>query len=160
MFPLIGWLILASFVYIAALIMCVLPVLYVAAALWVLPVVVAVERTGAIGRSFSLFHGAIGPALGRILTIAALYIAVGLVFSVITAVATAALGAIPAGATTTTPTLLLPLGAEVMVSVLQTVAMGALAVLTAPLTVLTYADLRARKEYTTAEMIRADVATA
>src|SRR5262245_10628641 len=74
-FPLIGWQLLAVPIYIAGLCLCVLPVLYVGAVFAVLPVVVAVERTGAIGRCFSLFHRDLGTSVGRIATVFGLTLA-------------------------------------------------------------------------------------
>jgi hypothetical protein len=131
----------------------------VAVALAVLPVVVAVERTNPIGRSFSLFHGAVGPALARILTIGGLYLVPALIIAAITAAVTAATGALPAGAPAGTPRLA-PLGVEITMVAVQYAVLAVLAVVLVPLWVLTYTDLRARKEPTTSDMIRADIGLA
>jgi hypothetical protein len=137
--PLIGWYLLAAPIYLIAVCLCFLPVIYVAAALTVLPVVVAVERTNAIGRSFSLFHGRFGPAVARTATLLGLTLGVGLVIALVgqvieTLVASAAPGSdgVVAGAVGT--------------SLFGAVLGGALAVLTAPLTLTAYADMRARVE--------------
>jgi hypothetical protein len=142
-----------------SLLLCVLPILYTATALAVLPVVVAVERTNAIGRSFSLFHGAFGPALARILTIGGIAVGVLFLFALISGIAGAAMGTVPAGARPGT-TAIVPLGVEITFSVIQSVLIAGLSVVLVPLWVLTYADLRARKEPTTSDTIRADLGIA
>jgi hypothetical protein len=144
--PLIGWYLLAAPIYLIAVCLCVLPVVYVAAALTVLPAVVAVERTNAIGRSFALFHGRLGPAVARTATILGLTFGVGLLVALVgqlieVGVASAVPGSdgVVAGAFATT--------------LLGALLGGALAVLTAPLTLTAYADLRARVEYVTTDRI-------
>jgi hypothetical protein len=157
--PSIGWYLLAAPIYLIGFVACFLPVLYVTAALFVLPVIVAVERTNAIGRSFSLFHASPGPALGRIVSIFAL----GMVESTATnTVAQVALGGmLPTqpgqqfGLAEATGPLI---GAAVGLILLSAVLRAVMALLTIPLTVLTYTDLRGRVEPdTTTARIRADL---
>jgi hypothetical protein len=138
-FPLIGWQLLAAPIYLVAVCLCVLPVFYVAAVFLVLPVVVAIERTNAIGRCFSLFHTNFGPAAARTATILGITIGsavVGaLIGSVLDLVATAAA---PGDAGV--------LVGSVASTLVGAVITGVVAILVAPLTLTTYADLRARTE--------------
>ncbi|MDI6105295.1 hypothetical protein QLQ12_42610 [Actinoplanes sp. NEAU-A12] len=66
---LIGWGILAGLLALGAVLACILPIVYVAAAVMVLPVVVTLERGSGIGRCFSLFHADLGTSVARIATL-------------------------------------------------------------------------------------------
>jgi hypothetical protein len=145
-FPLLGWQLLAVPIYLVAVCLCFFPVFYVIAVMVVLPVVVAVERTNAISRCFSLFHQDLGLAASRIATIVALTIGVaglgGVVGAVIDSGVRAAVpgdGGILAGAVGST--------------LLSAIVSGALAILIAPLTLTAYADMRARQERIDATVI-------
>jgi len=138
-FPLLGWQILAIPIYIAGLCLCLLPILYVAAVFTVLPVVVALERTNAIGRCFKLFHGNLGVSVGRIATIIGLTFGVGLVGNLFGSVISAA---VEAGSTGTTGLVI----GTVAATGIEAVLGGALAILLAPLTLTAYADMRSRLE--------------
>jgi hypothetical protein len=138
-FPLLGWQLLAVPIYLVAVCLCFFPVFYVVAVMVALPVVVAIERTNAISRCFSLFHQDLGLAVSRIATIVALTIGVaglgGVLGSVINSGVRAAVpgdGGILAGAVGST--------------LLSAIVSGALAILIAPLTLTAYADMRARQE--------------
>src|SRR6266511_3141208 len=138
-FPLLGWQLLAIPIYLLAVCACFLPVFYVAAVFVVLPVVVAVERTNAIGRCFSLFHGNLGSSIARIATI------VGLNFGV--AIAGGFVGTLFDAAARAASPGTVGLVAGSVASTLVAAAIGAaLAILLAPLTLAAYADMRARLE--------------
>jgi hypothetical protein len=153
LFPLIGWQILAGLIIVVGLCACVLPVIYLSAVFMLLPAVVTFERGGsAISRCFKLFHQDLGASIGRIATIAGISIGVGVVAYIINVI----IQLIP-GQPTFDPDSSSPFGGVnssfVVVVVIGTVvsqllASGA-AVLTAPLMLTAYADLRARVEPTT-----------
>ncbi|MEV4539531.1 hypothetical protein AB0J82_37735 [Asanoa sp. NPDC049518] len=145
-FPLIGWQLLALPVYLVALCLCILPIFYVAAVFVVLPVVVAVERTNAIGRCFTLFHRDFGAAAGRIATILGLTIGVSVVGAVIG-------GVVEAATSVSMPDNAGIITGSIVSTLLTAVLAGAVAVLLAPLTLTAYADLRARTEPTNAMTI-------
>jgi hypothetical protein len=135
--PLIGWYLLAIPVLIVATVLCFFPVIYVGAALAVLPVVVLLERGNGIGRCFQLFHARIGVSVGRIATIFGLGIASGVVLGMLNAVIDATIG----GSFDTPNTT-----ATVINTVLQSVYYAGAYVVLAPLLVTAYADMRARRE--------------
>ncbi len=135
-FPVIGWQLLAVPIYLVAVCACVVPVIYVAAVFTVLPVVVAVERNGAIGRCFSLFHADLGASIARIATIGGMVIGAAFVGNVIGTLVESGVTAAAAGDNG------LIAGAVVAV-LISTVFTGALAVFVAPLTLSAYLDLRA-----------------
>jgi hypothetical protein len=145
-FPLLGWQILAIPIYLVALCLCILPVFYIAAVFTVLPVVVAVERTNAIGRCFSLFHANLGPAAGRVFTIIGMSIGVTVVVGILGSVVDAVARNASEGTTGV-------IVGSVISSILGAVIGGALAVLLAPLTLTAYADMRARVEPLNSAMI-------
>jgi hypothetical protein len=149
-FPLIGWQLLALPIYIAGLCLCVLPVIYVAAVFLVLPVVVAVERTNAIGRCFRLFHRDLGSAVARTATILGILLAASLVGGVIGSVFEAA-ARTGAGGTAGIVT------GSVVSTLVTALISGAVAVLVAPLTLTAYADLRARVEPVDATVIAQEI---
>ena len=138
-FPLLGWQLLAIPIYVVAVCLCVVPVFYVAAVFVVLPVVVAVERSGAIGRCFSLFHHDLGSSVARVATIFGLTLAGALVGGVFGAV-------VNAGALAAWPGTGGIIGGAVVSTLLSALAGGAIAILLAPLTLTAYADMRARHE--------------
>ncbi|HZN18891.1 MAG TPA: hypothetical protein VFB84_12055 [Micromonosporaceae bacterium] len=138
-FPLLGWQLLAAPIYLVALCLCVLPVLYVGAVFVVLPVVVAVERTNVISRCFSLFHGNLGSSVARIATIMGLGLAGSLA------------GVLTGGLGDGLVQLAVPdtsgvVGGSVVSTLLGVLTSGALAVLLTPLALTAYADMRARVE--------------
>jgi hypothetical protein len=101
-----------------------------------------------IGRCFKLFHGAFGASLARLATILVMYPVVGLITSVIGSVVEAGFNVTDAN----DPRL-------VLVSTLSTavtfLGFGALAVLTTPLLLTAYADMRARVEpFSTATLVQ------
>jgi hypothetical protein len=145
-FPLLGWQLLAVPIYIAGLCLCFLPVLYVGAVFAVLPVVVAVERTGAIGRCFSLFHRDLGTSVGRIATVFGLTIAASIAGGGIGSILDSAARAASPGQTGI-------ITGSVFSTLLSAVIGAALAILTAPLTLVAYADMRARVEPVTSAVI-------
>jgi hypothetical protein len=138
-FPLLGWQLLAIPIYLLAVCACFLPVFYVAAVFLVLPVVVAVERTNAIGRCFSLFHGNLGSSVARIATIMGLNFGVGIAGGLIGRLFDAAARAASPGTVGV-------VAGSVSSTLVAAAIGGALAVLLAPLTLAAYADMRARLE--------------
>jgi hypothetical protein len=138
-FPLLGWQILTLPIFLVAVCLCILPIFYVLAIFTVLPIVVAVERTNAIGRCFTLFHRNLGPSAARTATIVGISIGVSVVAAIFGGVFDAAGRAAVDGS-----------GGVVVGSVIGSlfaaVLSGALAVLLAPLTLTAYADMRARVE--------------
>jgi hypothetical protein len=146
--PLLGWSSLAGLILFGGVCACILPVFYFLAVFTVLAPVVMFERGGAVGRCFRLFHGDLGASLGRIATIVGLGIGVAVVESVINGGLLAATGGATADLSTRVA---VPLVSAVIGAGLN----GGLGVLTAPLTVLTYADQRARIEpVRSADLIR------
>jgi len=144
-FPaMIGWSVPALLLAVVAFALCFLPLLYVGAVLLVLPVVVLVERGNAIGRCFGLFHADIGAAISRVATIAALSLAGLVVVNLITTVILVASGSSLADR---------PVPAIVADVILQGVYTFAIGMITTPMLVTAYADLRARREpFTSAEL--------
>jgi hypothetical protein len=145
--PLLGWYLLALPIGIVATVLCFFPVIYVAAALAVLPVVVLLERGKGIGRSFQLFHADLGVSVSRIATFAGLSLAGGMVLTLLTTIVDATIGGSFSTPNTTA-------------TVINTVLQGAYYVVAypilAPLLVTTYADMRARREqFSTASLVTA-----
>jgi hypothetical protein len=146
--PLLGWYLIAIPMVLVGVCACVLPGLYFAAVLSLLPAVVVFERGAGIGRCFKLFHGAFGASLARLATILVMYPVVGLVTSVIGSAVQAALHVTDAN----DPRLIL--GSAVSTGV-TALGFGALAVLTTPLLLTAYADMRARVEpFSTATLLQ------
>jgi hypothetical protein len=139
--PLIGWQLLAVPIYVVGVCLCVVPVFYVAAALLVLPVVVAIERTSPIGRSFGLFHAHLGSSLARTATI--LGISVGT--AVVGGVAGSVIKLAAQGNVTGEGGIVV---GSVLTTLVTAVIGGAVGILIAPLTLTAYADMRARREMT------------
>jgi hypothetical protein len=135
----IGWGALAGLVYVGAALACFLPVIYVGAALMVLPVVVTLERGAGIGRAFSLFHADLGTSISRTATMFGLSIAGLIMFAVIGAIGAAVIG----GA-----------AGPVVSQLVSSVGGLAIGILITPLVVTTYADMRARREpFSTAYLV-------
>jgi hypothetical protein len=139
LFPMIGWGLLAGLLTVAGFCACVLPGIYLAAVFTVLAPVVALERTGAIPRCFKLFHGDLGASVARIATILGIWLA----GTLLTAVTAAIGGEVtdPESASTTALVLSGLVGSAVDAAIF-----GVLSVLTNPLIVAAYADMRARIE--------------
>ncbi|MDG4825615.1 hypothetical protein O7635_27525 [Asanoa sp. WMMD1127] len=151
--PLIGWQLLAIPLYVVAVCFCVLPVFYVMAVFAVLPAVVAVERTNAFSRCFTLFHRDFGASAARIGTVIGLLIATGVVGGLLGGLAEAAINAAVPG------TGGLVAGA-VVATLVGALLGGAAAVLVAPLTLTAYADMRARTEPVNALVIAQELGIA
>ncbi|MBB2947919.1 hypothetical protein FB565_007690 [Actinoplanes lutulentus] len=128
---LFGWGVLAMLLSVVAVLFCILPVIYVAAVLAVLPVVVTVERGAGIGRCFQLFHADFGVSAGRVATVYGIALGASFALLVVSTLAHAGLGATAGSAT------------EVILNGLFSVAFG---VVGTTFLVTTYADMRSRKE--------------
>ena len=136
--PLIGWYLLAIPVLIVATVLCFFPVIYVGAALAVLPVVVLLERGNGIGRCFQLFHARFSVSASRLGTILGLAVASGLLLTLVSTLIDATIG----GSINTPNTT-----ATVINTVLQGLYSLVAYVVVAPLLVTAYADMRARREH-------------
>ncbi|MET7425883.1 hypothetical protein [Dactylosporangium sp. NPDC005555] len=145
-FPLIGWQIVAGLIMLVGLCACIVPVIYLSAVFMLLPVVVTFERGwSAISRCFKLFHRDLGSSISRIATIAGISIGVGVAGFVISSIVQAAGGpSVTLGGQGTVDTRYVV--ALVVGTALAELIARAAAVLTAPLTLTAYADLRARTE--------------
>lgn len=146
LFPMVGWGILAGLIVLVGVCACIVPGLYFGAVFLVLAPVVAVERGNAISRCFKLFHGDLGSSLARIATIFGITVGVSIAAGVIGAIvglavppATASTGALVAAAAIT--------------AAFGVLIGGALRILTDPLTVAAYADMRARVEPLSSAML-------
>jgi hypothetical protein len=148
----LGWGLLAGLITLVALLVCILPVFYVAAVFAVLSPVVLFERGNPISRCFQLFHKDLGAALIRILTIAGLGIGAGIVFAIISGIGGAAFGAgFAPGVTQSTATIIASAIFSTVVTVLSYLFSG---VVITPFIVATYTDLRARTEpFSTSQLI-------
>jgi hypothetical protein len=147
--PMVGWQFAAALIVLVGLCLCLLPALYPVAVFTILPAVVAFERTNAIGRCFRLFHRSFGVAAGRIATILGISIVVAVVAAVLGGVIERAAGG-PGSFGTPIDAATVSTGVQIAAAIASTavsvVSGAAVAVLTGPLTLLTYADLRARVE--------------
>jgi hypothetical protein len=144
-FPMLGWYLLALPVLIVATVLCFFPVIYVGAALTVLPAVVLLERGNGIGRCFQLFHARIGVSVSRLATIFGLNLAGGLVLAMVNTIVDMTIG----GSFNTPNTT-----ATVINTVLQSGYYVVAYLVLAPLLVTTYADMRARREqFSTANLV-------
>ena len=142
----IGWYILAALLATVALLACLLPVVYVAAALTILPAVVLFERGGAIPRCFRLFHADFGASVSRIATIFGLAIAMSVVVGMVTFLVTLAVqgsAAIDTTADVSTAGLTVTTAVSAVLNGLTYLLAG---VVGTPLIVTAYADMRARHE--------------
>jgi hypothetical protein len=141
--PFIGWELLTALLAMVAVCACFFPVLYVLAATAVLAAVVTFERDGILGRCFRLFNGDLGSSLARVLTIAAVWVVV----SVVTGVPGFVL---QPGADTSTGLLV---AMAIVGALIQVAAQVVIGVITAPMIVTTYADMRARVEHLSTPML-------
>jgi hypothetical protein len=139
LFPLIGWALLIVPLTIAGFCACILPGIYLIAVFTVLAPVVAVERGGAVSRCFRLFHGDLGASVARVATILGIWLG-GLALTMVTATIG---GAITDAASASTPALVI---SGLVDSAVAVAIFGVLGVLTGPLIVAAYADMRARVE--------------
>ncbi|MEV4135364.1 hypothetical protein AB0J72_24710 [Dactylosporangium sp. NPDC049742] len=149
-FPLLGWQVLAGLIVCVGFCACFLPAIYLAAVFTLLPAVVTFERGGsAISRCFKLFHQDLGASISRIATTIALGAAaafVGAIISIIVQGGTGGASALslePVGVTGADGKFVLGV---VLASVVSEVIARAGAVVTAPMSLATYADMRARVE--------------
>jgi hypothetical protein len=127
----VGWQIVATLLACVSVLACFLPVIYVAAVIMILPVVVTLERGTGIGRCFSLFNADLGTSVSRIATIFGLNIAASIVLGVIGVVLEVGIGG-TAG--------------SVVASILSVLYYLPAGVFLPPLLVTAYADMRARRE--------------
>ncbi|MFF5226810.1 hypothetical protein [Dactylosporangium sp. NPDC000521] len=147
-FPLLGWQVLAGMIVIAGICACILPAIYLSAVFTLLPAVVTFERgTSAISRCFKLFHQDLGASIGRIATTIGLGVAVGFVASIVSALVqggtagASSLSLQPMEVTGADGTIVLGV---VLAAIVSEVIARAGAVVTAPMSLATYADMRAR----------------
>jgi hypothetical protein len=137
--PLIGWQLLASLIVLLGVCACVLPALYFAAVFMVLPVVVVLERGGVVSRCFRLFNSNLGVSVSRIATVFGITVgatvAAGLIVAVLNAI-------VPPESSSTAAVV----GIALISTLISVVIAGGLAILTGPLIVTAYADMRARVE--------------
>lgn len=138
--PLLGWSIPGGLITTVGFALCVLPGIYFFLVLTLLAPVVAVERGKAIGRCFELFHVRGGMGWGRMGTIVAISMLVGLLDTAVEV----AVG----------PTLLsADTDANLPALALSSVVSAAAMILTGPLTVTAYAGLRAQREPTSTAVL-------
>jgi hypothetical protein len=132
---------------------CILPGFYFLAVFAVLPALVACERGGLVSRCFSLFHGDFAAALGRVATIFGLSLGSGMVAALLGLIAeTASTAGLSGTAGIVT--------GSVLSTVLALIGGAAIGVLTAPLTLTTYADMRARIEPLSTGMLAVELGLA
>jgi hypothetical protein len=153
LFPLIGWSILAGVITFAGVCACVLPVFYFIAVFTVLAPVVAVERGSAIARCFTLFNGAFGTAIGRVATILGLGFAVAMVGAMVDSIG----GAVASPESAPTAAFVI---SGVITSGFGAVIDAARRIITDPLTVTAYADMRARIEPLSSAVLAQEIAAA
>ncbi|GAA2605544.1 hypothetical protein GCM10010399_40700 [Dactylosporangium fulvum] len=163
-FPLLGWQFLAGLIILAGVCACVLPAIYLTAVFMVLPAVVTFERTNVISRCFQLFHRDLGASISRIATIAGISIGVAIIGSIIAQVVQLGFGgaqALTSDFETSGPMFTTAVVVGVVVSsVISSVLAAAGSVLTAPLTLTAYADLRARVETLSTATLAAEIGIA
>jgi hypothetical protein len=139
LFPMLGWGIVAGLITAAGVCACVLPAIYLHAVFVVLAPVVALERDNPISRCFRLFHGDLGASVARVATIVGIGIGGWLLGALVGAIG----GSITDAETATTAALVT---SQLIGSAVAVAISGVLRVLTDPLTVTAYADMRARIE--------------
>ncbi|GGM74717.1 hypothetical protein ACFFX1_13710 [Dactylosporangium sucinum] len=150
-FPLIGWQLLAGLITIVGFCACILPGIYMIAVFLVLPVVVTFERTNVISRCFQLFHGDLGSSIARVATVWGIGIGVAIVAGIIAQVIQLGFGGVESLSTTNFETRGPVLTGALTVGIIIGTVISALlsaagSVLTAPLTLTAYADMRSRIE--------------
>jgi hypothetical protein len=146
--PLLGWYLLALPMVLVGVCACLLPGLYFAAVLGILPAVVVFERGVGVGRCFKLFHGRFGASLARMATILVMYPVVGVVTSVLGNI-------VETGFNVTDPDDPRLIVSSVLSAGVTTFGFAGLAILTTPLLLTAYADMRARVEpFSTATLVQ------
>ena len=158
-FPLIGWQLVAGLIMLAGLCACILPIFYFLAVFTVLPAVVAFERTNAISRCFRLFHGNFGAAVARVATIVGIGIAAGLIAAVIQQVIGVAGGASAFGGVSTTVSTGAIVAASFASALIGAVIDRGVAIFTGPLTLTAYADMRAKVEPLSTQVLIQELGT-
>ncbi|MBU2670517.1 hypothetical protein KOI35_44155 [Actinoplanes bogorensis] len=139
-FPLLGWQILAGLVAVVGFLFCILPGIYVALVIMILPPIILLERGEGISRAFRLFHANFGAALGRAATIIGLYIAIALVESFFSSAVN------PTGSS--------GVAVNVFLGLVSTAFTIATSIVISPLILTAYADMRARHEpFSTAYLV-------
>ena len=151
--PMIGWSVPGGLLAIVALVACLLPVLYVAAVLMILPAVVVFERGTAIGRCFRLFHADLETAVLRAVGVIGLFVAVQIAVLVVLALINLLLGEIPAAVPGTTGQAVVSVAGTGLALLPKTVVSTAATLVLIPFIVTAYADLRARHEPLTADVL-------
>lgn len=142
--PMTGWSVLAALLISVGLLLCLLPGIYCIVVLLLLAPVVAIERRQGIGRCFDLFHAGRRPALirnGTILAITLASITVGSVLELSIKAAGTSAQADPV------------VGTNLLALAVGIVITAVVGILTGPLTVTAYADLRARGESLSTAML-------
>jgi hypothetical protein len=152
-FPLIGWQLLAGLIMLVGLCACVLPFFYFLAVFTVMPGVVAFERTNAISRCFRLFHANLGVAVGRVATIVGISIGAGVFASIISGIVGGGGGGFGFSATVTTESTGAIFVASAISAIIGAVIDRGVAIVTGPLTLTAYADMRARVEPLTTQTL-------
>ena len=143
---LIGWSQLSALVALVALMLCVVPILYVGAVLMLMPIVVLFEPGRGIGRCFALFNHDFAAAVARVATVAGLALGVTLGLALLGTVVSTLTGLTSLA---TNVTVLDSIASSTMSGVASLVC----GVVLTPLVVAAYADLRARHEpFTTAHL--------
>ncbi|WP_432836464.1 hypothetical protein [Dactylosporangium sp. CA-092794] len=147
--PLWGWQLLAGIITLVGFCACVLPGIYVYAALLVIPAVVTFERGGsAIGRCFQLFHRDLGSSVARVATIVGLSLVVAFVSYLVGQIVELAIGGSTVssvgadGPVVTTATTTALIASSVVTGLLD----AGMKLVTDVLLVTAYADMRARTE--------------
>lgn len=143
MFPLIGWELLALPIYLVAFCMCFLPMIYIAAVFTVLTSVIAIERTNAISRCFSLFHRDLKVSASRIGTIFGISILASLAVSMVGLPIQLSFQASVANGQAPNANIIAAYGVYYLITF---VVQFFLPILLGPLTLAAYADMRARVE--------------
>ncbi len=142
--PLLGWSVPAALMIGGGLLLCLLPGVYVTVVLVLLAPVVAVERREGIGRCFDLFHASSRAGLSRNGTIVAVMVTVSSIGSWLQAPITFAVSSVQVD---------IGAGDSLLALAISSTVTAVVGILTGPLTVTAYADLRARRERTsTAEL--------
>jgi hypothetical protein len=152
-FPLIGWQLLAGLIMLVGLCACVLPLFYFLAVFTVLPGVVAFERTNAISRCFRLFHGNFGVAASRVATIIGISIAAGVFATIIAQIVGAGGGGFSFSTTVTPESTSAIFVASAVSAIIGAIIDRGVAIVTGPLTLTAYADMRARVEPLTTQTL-------
>ena len=135
---LLGWSLLGGLLTLVGVVFCIVPGLYVAVVLAIVPAVVLLERGNVISRAFRLFHANFGAALGRIVAMFAVIVTIAMVQSLVAGIV------MPGSAMfgTTAPSVTVIVITELISSVFTIVS----TVIYMPMMLTAYADMRARHE--------------